>query len=407
MNKTILVINSGSSSLKFSLLDNTTHQVLASGIAEELKTPRAKLIIKTAEKKEVDELSNPSYTGAMQRLFAELEERGFSKSIEAIGHRVVNGIDKFTTPVRLTPEIVDQIEALKPYAPLHNPAAAEAMRACMAVMPDLPQVAVFDTAFHSTMPEYAYRYAVPDKWYRQHGVRRYGFHGTSYKYICAKAAKELGLDVHDSNFVVAHLGSGASLCAIHNGQSVDTTMGFTPLDGIVMCTRSGAVDPAIVAFMMKELDQSADEIIHSLNHQSGLLGLSCLSSDQREVAAAARQGDAKCEVAMETAAYSIAKHIAGMMVALPRVDAIIFAAGAGENAPGLRGRIICHLAGFGYRLDEEENNVTRVRDGKEGIISADGTPTVMVLSTNEELVIAEETDALINGTYVKDFEIKL
>lgn len=408
MDNTILVINSGSSSLKFSLLDAKTHQVVASGIAEELNTDKARFTIKAHGSKETDKLDDITHLGAVQRLFDELEERGLKKTVEAVGHRVVNGVDKFTHPVKLTPKVVDEIEALKPYAPLHNPAAAAAMRATMKVMPDLPQVAVFDTAFHSTMPEYAYRYAVPDEWYEKYGVRRYGFHGTSYKYVSNRAAELLNIPIEDSAFVIAHLGSGASLAAVLNGESVDTTMGFTPLDGIVMGTRAGAVDPAIIPYMMKKLDKSADEIVDILNHGSGLLGMSGVSGDQRNVSVAAMEGNEKSEMAMETSAYSAAKSIASMMVALPRVDALIFTAGAGENACGLRARIAEHLAVFGYKMDLDQNRKIRGRNGVDGVISEKGTPTMMMIRTNEELVIAEETEAVVNGTLVcKDGVCKL
>ena len=408
MDNTILVINSGSSSLKFSLLDAKTHQVVASGIAEELNTDKARFTIKAHGSKETDKLDDITHLGAVQRLFDELEERGLKKTVEAVGHRVVNGVDKFTHPVKLTPKVVDEIEALKPYAPLHNPAAAAAMRATMKVMPDLPQVAVFDTAFHSTMPEYAYRYAVPDEWYEKYGVRRYGFHGTSYKYVSNRAAELLNIPIEDSAFVIAHLGSGASLAAVLNGESVDTTMGFTPLDGIVMGTRAGAVDPAIIPYMMKKLDKSADEIVDILNHGSGLLGMSGVSGDQRNVSVAAMEGNEKSEMAMETSAYSAAKSIASMMVALPRVDALIFTAGAGENACGLRARIAEHLAVFGYKMDLDQNRKIRGRNGVDGVISEKGTPTMMMIRTNEELVIAEETEAVVNGTLVcKDGICKL
>lgn len=397
MKSSILVINSGSSSLKFSLLDMDTHQVVASGIAEELNTKKANFTIKAHGSKETDKLDDPSHTGAMQRLIDELEERGLKKTVKAVGHRVVNGVDKFTHPVLLTPEVVDEIEALRPYAPLHNPAAAQAMRAAMKVMPDLPQVAVFDTAFHATMPEYAFRYAVPDSWYKDYGVRRYGFHGTSYKYVSHRAAELLNIPIEDSAFVIAHLGSGASIAAVLNGKSVDTTMGFTPLDGIVMGTRAGSVDPSIIPYMMKRLNKSADEIVDELNHDSGLLGMSGVSGDQRVVSEAAMEGDGQAEMAMETAAYNTAKNIAGMMVALPRVDAIVFTAGAGENASGLRARIAEHLDIFGYKMDLEQNHKIRGRFGMDGVISEKGTPVMMAIRTNEELVIAEETESVING----------
>lgn len=404
MEKSILVINSGSSSLKFSLLDAQTHQVIASGLAEELNTDRAKFTIKANDSKETGSLSSPDFVGAMEKLLDELEERGLKKTVEAVGHRVVNGVDQFTHSVLITPEVIKQIDALTPYAPLHNPAAANAMRAALKTMPDVPHVAVFDTAFHNTIPEYAFRYAVPNEWYSKHGVRRYGFHGSSYKYVSNRAAKLLNIPIEDSAFVIAHIGSGASLAAVLNGQSVDTTMGFTPLDGIVMCTRAGSVDPSIIPYMMKKLNKSADEIIHILNYGSGLLGMSELSSDQREVSAAAFKGDHKAEIAMETAAYSIAKQIAAMMTALPRVDALIFTAGAGENASGLRARVVEHLAVFNYQIDPESNQKIRGHAGMDGVISAKGTPTIMAIRTNEELVIAEEVAYVVNhpdATYEK------
>lgn len=311
---------------------------------------------------------------------------------------MVNGIDKFTEPTLLTPTVVNEIEALKPYAPLHNPAAAAAMRATMRLMPDVPQVAVFDTAFHATMPEYAFRYSVPDDWYRKYGVRRYGFHGTSYKYVSHRASELLNLPLEKSDYIIAHLGSGASLAAIHHGKSIDTTMGFTPLDGITMCTRSGSIDPSIIPYMMNQLDETADQIVDTLNHQSGLLGLSGgYSSDQRVVSQSAVDGREQSEIAMQTAAYSIAKNIGAMMVALPKVDALVFTAGAGENAARLRTRIVKHLAIFGYQIDKEQNNRIRGKDGLDGVISEKGTPIIMTIRTNEELMIAEEVEKVING----------
>lgn len=396
MNKTILVINSGSTSLKFQLLDEKSYKVVASGLAEELGTDRARFTIKANDAKETDGLDNGNdHVAAVQRLFDELEERGLKKTVKAIGHRVVNGTNIFTEPVLLEDQIIDEIEALKPFAPLHNPAAVAGMRAVQKVMPSLPQVAVFDTAFHQTMPEHAYRYAVPDSWYKKYGVRRYGFHGISYKYVSHRAAELLNMPIEDSNFVIAHIGGGASVAAVHNGKSVDTSMGFTPLQGIIMATRSGDIDSAVVPYMMNRLGKTADEIISELNHNSGLLGLSGLSSDQRAVETAAAEGNHNAKVAMETMAYSIAKYIASMMCALPRVDAIIFTAGAGENGAALRRHITNHLAVFGYKLDAEQNNRVLGRAGLDGVISEKGTPRVMSIRTNEELMIAEETETVI------------
>lgn len=396
MDKTILVINSGSTSLKFQLLDEKTYKVIASGLAEELGTERACFTIKANDAKETDGLEDGNdHVAAVQRLFDELEERGLKKTVKAIGHRVVNGTNVFTEPVLLEDQIIDEIEALKPFAPLHNPAAVAGMRAVQKVMPSLPQVAVFDTAFHQTMPEHAYRYAVPDSWYKKYGVRRYGFHGISYKYVSHRAAELLNMPIEDSNFVIAHIGGGASVAAVHNGKSVDTSMGFTPLQGLVMATRAGDVDTAIVPYMMKKLNKTADEILDELNHDSGLLGLSGVSSDQRDIEAAAKEGNHGAKLALETMSYSIAKYIAGMMCALPRVDAVVFTAGAGENGSTLRRHIVKHLAVFGYELDDEQNNRVVGRAGLDGVISVKDTPRIMSIRTNEELMIAEETETVI------------
>lgn len=396
MEKTILVINSGSSSLKFQLLDAESHEVIASGLAEELNTPQARFTIKANDSKETDKLDDITHTGAIQRLFDELEERGLKKTVKAVGHRVVNGTDKFTAPTFVTPEVMNEIEALKPFAPLHNPAAVAGMRAIAETMPKLPQVAVFDTAFHQTMPDYAYRYAVPGSWYEKYGVRKYGFHGTSYKYVSHRAAKLLNIPIEDSNFVIAHIGGGASVAAVHNGKSVDTSMGFTPLEGLVMGTRAGDIDAAVIPYMMNQLGESASQIVDALNHKSGLLGLSGVSSDQREVESAAKEGNKNARLAMEASAYSIAKYIASMMVALPRVDAIIFTAGAGENGSALRREIAEHLAVFGCKIDVDQNNYIKGKDGLDGVISEkDSKIKMMAIRTNEELMIAEETEALI------------
>ena len=250
MDKTILIINSGSSSLKFQLLDAASYKEIASGKAEHLNSGRATFTIEANDSKEKDQLDGKgTHVDAIQRLFDELEERGLKKTVKAVGHRVVNGTNVFTEPVLLEDQIIDEIEALKPFAPLHNPAAVAGMRAIQKVMPSLPQVAVFDTSFHQTMPEQAYRYAVPDSWYEKYGVRRYGFHGISYKYVSHRAAELLNIPLEKSDFVIAHIGGGASVAAVHNGKSVDTSMGFTPLQGLVMGTRSGDIDPAVVSYM--------------------------------------------------------------------------------------------------------------------------------------------------------------
>lgn len=396
MKETILVINSGSSSLKFQLLDHASYKVIAKGIAEDLNGINPTFTIEANDAKEEGKLDGSSHIDAVKKLFDELEERGLKKTVQAIGHRVVNGTNVFTEPVLLDDKIIGEIEALKPFAPLHNPAAAAGMRAVAEVMPSLPQVAVFDTAFHQTLPEKAFRYAVPESWYEKYGVRRYGFHGISYKYISHRAAELLNIPINDSNFVIAHIGGGASVAAVKNGASVDTSMGFTPLEGLVMGTRAGDIDTAIVPYMMQKLSKSAEEILDELNHNSGLLALSGLSQDQRDVEQATIKGDKKARMAMQTMAYSIAKHIAGVMIALPKVDALIFTAGAGENGSILRQFIVDNLQVFGYKLDKEQNNRIVGRAGMDGTISVKGTPRIMSIRTNEELMIAEETENVIS-----------
>ncbi len=397
MDKTILIINSGSSSLKFQLLDAANYKEIASGKAEHLNSGRATFTIEANDSKEKDQLDGKgTHVDAIQRLFDELEERGLKKTVKAVGHRVVNGTNVFTEPVLLEDQIIDEIEALKPFAPLHNPAAVAGMRAIQKVMPSLPQVAVFDTSFHQTMPEQAYRYAVPDSWYEKYGVRRYGFHGISYKYVSHRAAELLNIPLEESDFVIAHIGGGASVAAVHNGKSVDTSMGFTPLQGLVMGTRSGDIDPAVVSYMADKQNKTADEILDELNHQSGVYGLSGgLTSDQRELEEGAEQGHKGAKLAMKVMAYSIAKYIAGMMIALPKVDAIVFTAGIGENSSALRKQICDHLTVFGYDIDEERNREIVGRNGVDGVISVKDTPKIMMVRTNEELMIAEETENVI------------
>lgn len=397
MDKTILIINSGSSSLKFQLLDAANYKEIASGKAEHLNSGRATFTIEANDSKEKDQLDGKgTHVDAIQRLFDELEERGLKKTVKAVGHRVVNGTNVFTEPVLLEDQIIDEIEALKPFAPLHNPAAVAGMRAIQKVMPSLPQVAVFDTSFHQTMPEQAYRYAVPDSWYEKYGVRRYGFHGISYKYVSHRAAELLNIPLEKSDFVIAHIGGGASVAAVHNGKSVDTSMGFTPLQGLVMGTRSGDIDPAVVSYMANKQNKTADEILDELNHQSGVYGLSGgLTSDQRELEEGAEQGHKGAKLAMKVMAYSIAKYIAGMMIALPKVDAIVFTAGIGENSSALRKQICDHLTVFGYNIDEERNREIVGRNGVDGVISVKDTPKIMMVRTNEELMIAEETENVI------------
>ncbi|MCL2451315.1 acetate kinase [Candidatus Saccharibacteria bacterium] len=392
MSKNILVINSGSSSIKFQLLDVTTKEVIIKGLAEELDSPLARIKIKYDGQSETEKMPDADFETAIRRIFDELDERGLKSTVKAVGHRVVNGGEEIKESVLIDDQVLAAIERATIYAPLHNPAQIAGIRAVKKVMPKLPQVAVFDTAFHQTMPARAYRYAVPIEWYKKYGVRRYGAHGTSYRFVSQTAAAMLGRKLTDSAFVVAHLGNGASVAAVLNGKSVDTSMGFTPLEGVVMGTRSGNIDPAILPFMMERLGKSAEDVLLILNKKSGLLGLSGLSSDQRELEMAAAEGNEDAALALDILTYSIAKQIASMMVALPRVDALVMTGGGGEMGIEFRENIVKSLAVFGYKLDPELNKKAR---GGEGVISVDGAPTVMVIRTNEELMIAEDTAELV------------
>ena len=392
MHKTILVINSGSSSIKFSLLDRENHEVVISGLAEELGGPSARVNFKQDGKKDEESLNGGDHEVAMARIMDELDKRGLRDSIVAVGHRIVHGGEKFKHSQLIDDEVLAGIEEAIPYAPLHNPAHVVGIKATRKLMPELPEVAVFDTAFHQTMPDYAYRYAVPTEWYENYGVRRYGAHGTSHRYVAQEAAKLLEIPLEDSAFVIAHLGNGASLTAVLNGESVDTTMGFTPLEGISMGTRSGDIDPAVLPYMMDKLDVDAKEIVNILNKKSGHLGVSGLSSDMRELEEAADKGDEKAKLAIDIFAFRAAKFIGALMTSLPRVDAIVFTAGVGENSSTMRQLIVDRLKVFGYELDEDANQ-DMVR-GQAGIISDPASPVVMVINTNEELMIAIDTDEL-------------
>lgn len=392
MQKTILVINSGSSSIKFSLIDQKDHSLVISGLAEELGSSAARIAFKYNGEKIEESLIGGDHEKAMARILEELDARKLRDSIVAVGHRVVHGGERFKHSQLIDDEVIAGIEAAIPYAPLHNPAHLLGIKATKKVLPELPQVAVFDTAFHQTMPDFAYRYAVPTDWYENYGVRRYGAHGTSHRYVAQEAAQQLDIPLEDSAFVIAHLGNGASLTAVLNGESVDTTMGFTPLEGISMGTRSGDIDPAVMPYMMEKLDVDAKEIVNILNKKSGHLGVSGFSSDMREIEEAATKGDKNAKLAIDIFVHRAAKFIASLMTSLPRVDAIVFTAGVGENSSTIRQQIVDRLAVFDYELDAEAND-EMVR-GHQGVISDPASPVVMVVNTNEELMIAIDTDQL-------------
>ncbi|MCD0166766.1 acetate/propionate family kinase, partial [Deinococcus sp. 12RED42] len=295
----------------------------------------------------------------------------------------------------ITPEVLDAVRACVPLAPLHNPANIAGIEAARAAFPHLPQVAVFDTAFHQSMPEVAFRYAVPEAWYRQHGVRRYGFHGTSHAFVAAEAAQVLGRPLEDLNLVTAHLGNGCSVCAVAGGRSVDTSMGLTPLEGLVMGTRSGDVDPGLHDFIARQAGLSLSEVTAALNRESGLLGLSGLSNDMRELEEAAARGHAGARLAVEAFVYRLAKQMAGMAVALGRVDALVFTGGIGENSAAVRGAVLARLGVLGAAVDPALN--ARAVRGESGLISPEGTLPALVINTNEELMIARQTQDVLAG----------
>ncbi|WP_066300789.1 acetate/propionate family kinase [Arthrobacter luteolus] len=366
----ILVINSGSSSLKYQVRNTDTHEILVKGLIDR-----------------IGEAEVPDHRAALLRLSEEVGPVLHGKTIEAVGHRVVHGGERFSQPVLVDNEITRAIERLSPLAPLHNPASAMGIRAVAERYPGVPQVAVFDTAFHRTLPPRAWRYAIPQPLYRRYGIRRYGFHGTSCAYVSELAAEFLDAPLDEFNAVVAHLGNGASVTALQNGRSIDTSMGFTPLAGLVMGTRSGDIDPSILVFLARE-GYSADDIDTLLNRESGLLALSGVA-DMREITAAAEAGDQQSELALEVSAYRLAKYIGAYHVAVGGARAIIFTAGIGENDGAFRARVVALLGALNVRLDDAANNL-RSNEVRR-ISSPDSTIDVLVVPTDEEEAIAEAT----------------
>jgi acetate kinase len=389
-----LVLNCGSSSLKFALLNPESGQVALSGLAERLMEAAPVITFKAGNEKSTDTLHQMGHAAAMGRILQELQGRGLDKEVIAVGHRVVHGGEQFKTSVPITLEVIAAIQACVPLAPLHNPANLLGIEGAQAAFPDLPHVAVFDTAFHQTMPAHAYRYALPEAWYSQHGVRRYGFHGTSHAYVTRKATEMLGRDFGLSCFISAHLGNGCSIAAVKNGDSLDTSMGLTPLEGLVMGTRSGDLDPNIHQFIAGALGWNLDQVTDALNKKSGLLGLSGLSNDMRELEQAASSGHAGAKLALEVFCYRLAKYAAAMSVPLGHIDALIFTGGIGENSALVRSKVLGWLGVLGFRLDEGLNQKTT--RGQAGIITTEGSTIAMVVNTNEELMIAWETRGVLS-----------
>ncbi|WP_242393918.1 acetate/propionate family kinase [Anaeromyxobacter oryzisoli] len=385
----ILVLNCGSSSAKFAVIDSSSGEELLSGIAQRLGSPNASLDWKHAGQKHSKVLHHAEHDAALREVGELLDELGLVDKIAGVGHRVVHGGARFSGSIPITPEVIAKIRECIPLGPLHNPPNLLGIAIAQELFPTLPQVAVFDTAFHQTMPPRAYLYAVPYEWFEKYEVRRYGFHGTSHRYVSQQAVKQLGLDPDDHAIVTAHLGNGCSLAAVRDGESQDTTMGLTPLDGVVMGTRSGSIDPSIIAHMKKALGCSADQVMDALNKRSGLLGISGLSNDMRTLQEAAEQGHVRAALAIELFCYSVAKAAAKMMVSLGRVDALVFTGGIGENAVQVRARIVDLLGFAGFALDPHVN-ATHGR-AQRGRITRTTSPMAAVIPTNEELMIALDT----------------
>ena len=394
MHNLILVLNCGSSSMKAAVLDGVTGESFLTVLAEKLGSADALITTKFQGEKEVFYFKeHTSHDHAVKKLLQILQQHGLNKDIIAVGHRVVHGGETFHASTLITREVLEDIEHCIPLAPLHNPAHLLGIHAAQEAFPDLPHVAVFDTSFHQTMPEHAYLYAIPRKYYRQNAVRRYGFHGTSYRYVSQAAAKMLERPLNELCMVVAHLGNGASVTAIKNGISVDTSMGLTPLEGLVMGTRSGDIDPSIFEFLFDNKHMSIRQINSMLNKDSGLLGISELSNDCRTLEEHAALGHDGAILALNMFAYRLAKYIASMTVATGRLDALVFTGGIGENSASMRKRVMQHLGFLGVHVDDTLNQT--MVGGQAGYINlVTDTVASLVIPTNEELMIAKDTYAL-------------
>ena len=394
----VLVINCGSSSLKYQLIDSETEAVLAKGLCERIGIDGRLVYQKTGCDKEVTDAAMPTHKQAIQMVLDALVNPATGAiaslaEVDAVGHRVVHGGEKFTESALVTDEVLAAIEECNDLAPLHNPANLIGINACKELMPNVPMVTVYDTAFHQTMPEKAYLYGLPYEYYENYKVRRYGFHGTSHSFVSKQTADFLGLELDNSKIIVAHLGNGASISAVLNGKCVDTSMGLTPLEGLVMGTRSGDIDPSIMEYIAKKENLDIPGVMNVLNKKSGVQGLSGVSSDFRDLEEGHNAGNARCTAALEVFCYKVAKYIGSYVAAMNGVDAIAFTAGIGENASTVRKMVVAYLGYLGITLDEEANG----KRGDDMVIStADSKVKVCVIPTNEELAIARETVAIVN-----------
>jgi acetate kinase len=399
----ILVLNCGSSSLKYQLLDMKSDEVydlIAKGLVERIGMETGCLKHKATGKEPlVKEMPIEDHTVAIRSVMDALLDKEYGvlntlEDIEAVGHRVVHGAEEFVCSQLITDKVVAQLEKCSVFAPLHNPANILGIKAVSAVLPTVPQVGVFDTAFHQTMPPYAYMYALPYEYYEKYGIRRYGFHGTSHRYVSAKGAKFAGLDPENSKVITCHLGNGSSITAVLNGKSIDTTMGFTPLEGLIMGTRCGNIDPEIVTYIQEKEGLSASEMSKVLNKKSGLLGLSCVSSDGRDLSAAANEGNEKAKLALKKLTYDITKFIGAYAAAMNGVDLIVFTGGIGENNVRLRRRVCENLTYMGVKFDYDANVIA----GEDVMLTLpDSKVKIAAITTNEELMIARDTMNIVQN----------
>ena len=395
----ILVLNAGSSSLKYQLIDMDGEEVLAKGLVERIGIEGSKITHKANGQVLVIEKACKDHTDGIQLMLDALldPEKGALKSMDeigAVGHRVLHGGELFSASCLINEEVKDAIKANIPLGPLHNPANLMGIEACEKVMPNTPNVAVFDTAFHQTMPAKAYMYGVPYKYYEELHVRRYGFHGTSHRYVSKRACEFLGLDRNNTRVITCHLGNGSSMAAVMNGKCVDTSMGITPLEGVIMGTRSGSMDPAVVQFIANNKNMTVDQVLNMCNKESGLLGISGLTSDMRDIDAAADAGNERAILARDMLHYGIKKYIGSYAAAMGGVDVIVFTAGIGENGDDLRASVMSGFEFLGAKIDPAKNNGCR----SEAVISADDSKVkIVVIPTNEELVIAQDTLCIVTG----------
>lgn len=394
----IFVVNCGSSSLKYQLIDMEKQDVIAKGLVERIGIAGSVLTHQPNNSdKVVIEEDMPTHKEALKNVIDALinKDYGVIKSmdeISAVGHRVVHAGEKFAFSVVIKDEVINALKECIDLAPLHNPPNIIGIEACKQLMPDVPMVGVFDTAFHQSMPKHAYIYPLPYEFYTQYGIRRYGFHGTSHKYVSERAAAILGKDIQSLKIVTCHLGNGASIAAVKNGKSVDTSMGFTPLEGLAMGTRCGDIDPAIVGFLMEKENLDINGINNIMNKKSGVLGISGVSSDFRDIEEAAKKGNDRAKLALDIFAYKVKKYIGAYAAAMGGIDAVVFTAGLGENSASMRESICEGLEFLGVKIDKEKNNIR----GKETIISAeDASVKIILIPTNEELMIARDTKALV------------